>query len=497
MSPAAPVAGRNISFLLAGLEAWEEIDVTFLDPAGLAAAWVSPRGNNTRGGDGKLVTTESVFSGEDGTASWNRYGYLDVEGDWSVRIVAGSRPRSTRYSVDQLELEGLEKFTLGTPLSGYKGSHADVYYSEFVASALAVDLQPRLKFAADFLAEQTGVRSEKVPELYLLGNRQLLDLISQATQVELGYEAGYYRTFGIKPGIYIKVDLAEPDVQAILTHEYVHLVMDDVADGKRLPAWLSEGLAGYYEFETGLAGELPDAARQRLYRSTDLAKSAAQDGSLLSLPSLESRSDWNSRTDTAEISLQYAEAHMAVRYISETYGPDSAVAIVTEIGAGQDVAAAVETALGVAYADLDSDFPVWLENWEDPERTASVEYLDSLDGILEERGALLDRRSDAIGDPEGQFWNVEFSELLAEDAEALAARIREATPPASLEALHRAAVTYFDLVAEWLGLETEYVRDPDDDRWAEIVSLIPEGFVRVILLFRDIDDTKFVLDIDQ
>ncbi len=453
MSPAAPVVGRNVSFHLEGLEPWQEIGVTFIDPVGLAADWVALQDVNILGSDGKLLTTTSVFSRDDGIANWTRYGNLDVEGSWSVRIVVGGVPKSATYSLEQLKLEGLEKFTLGTSLSGYQGSHSDIYYSEFVPTSFAVDLQAHLKFAADFLAERTGARSEQVPELYLLGNRELLDVISQATQVNLGFESGYYRKFGIKPGIYIQADVAETELRATLTHEYVHLVMDEVADGKRLPAWLTEGLAGYYEFEAGLAGERPEAATLRLYHSTDLARVAAQDGSLLPLASLESQAEWNGRSNLDEISLQYAEAQMAVRYISETYGSESAVDIVTEIGAGDDLAVALETALGTPYTDFDSAFALWLKDWEDPERSASVEYFDILDGMLATTTVLLERRRAELQVLDGQFGTVEFSVSLAEDAQALAVQIIEITPPASLQEIHQDAVSYFDVLAKWLNLE--------------------------------------------
>ena len=102
MSPAAPVVGRNVSFRLEGLEPWEEIGVTFLDPNGLAAARVTPQDVNILGGDGKLLSTIGVFSDDRGNANWTRYGNLDVEGLWSIRVVFGGTARSTTYSLEQL-----------------------------------------------------------------------------------------------------------------------------------------------------------------------------------------------------------------------------------------------------------------------------------------------------------------------------------------------------------------------------------------------------------
>ena len=107
--------------------------------------------------------------------------------------------------------------------------------------------------------------------------------------MDLGFEDGYYRNFGIKPGIYMRTDLPQTDVQQIMVHEYVHLVFDGVAQGKALPAWLSEGLAKFYEFDVGLAGDRPNAITLRLLRSADQARTAARSGALIPLSSLESQ----------------------------------------------------------------------------------------------------------------------------------------------------------------------------------------------------------------
>ena len=112
------------------------------------------------------------------------------------------------------------------------------------------------------------------------------------------------------------------ELQRTLTHEYLHLAMDELAREQPLPAWLTEGLARFYEYEIGLVAVRPEATTKRAFNSADQAKAATVSGALIPLASLESRTDWNSQTDEDRINLQYAESYMAVRFMIDTYGID-------------------------------------------------------------------------------------------------------------------------------------------------------------------------------
>ena len=96
--------------------------------------------------------------------------------------------------------------------------------------------------------------------------------------------------------------------------------MSETVGSVDLPSWLNEGTATYYEYLLNVAGERANAVKQPLYRSTGIAGSAARSGKLLALTDLESQEIWNGRTDKDHIALQYAQSHMAVRYLAETYG---------------------------------------------------------------------------------------------------------------------------------------------------------------------------------
>ena len=235
-------------------------------------------------------------------------------------------PNSVSYAVSQLQLQ-VEQETLGVELRRYQGLVSNTLYSSLVPAALALDLQSHLGRVVEELRVRLGVQSGAIPSIYLAGNRQLFEQIAQATGTDIGLEQGYYRGGGIYPGIYMRADDFLTEIQRTLTHEYVHLALDELAPDP-LPAWLNEGLAGFYEFQIGLAAERANATRVRAFRSADVARPAAISGTLIPLSSLESQASWNSQTDANRISLQYPEAYMAVRFLIETFGAEAAADVV-------------------------------------------------------------------------------------------------------------------------------------------------------------------------
>ncbi len=492
ISPRSPLAGREISFSAEGLKPWQPVDVTFIDPQGLANNWITADDVRVVQTNGDPVTTITLFADGDGRADWVRYGTQDVEGNWSVRISLGDRIKAVGYNIGQLPLTTLETFTLGTPLSGYRGSESDVFYSQLVPSALAVDLQPELDTASSLMEQRLGVSTEQVPELYLLGNRDLLDMVSQATGVELGFEDGYYRNFGIKPGIYMRTDLLRTEVQRILVHEYVHLVFDGVAQGKALPAWLSEGLAKYYEFDVGLAGDRPNATKLRLLRSAD---AAARNGTLIPLPSLESQHSWNSRTNADDITLQYAEAYMVIRYLTETFGAPSPVNIVRQIGNGASLQSAVLTTTGLQYTDFQLLFGNWLLDWDDSNRSDSQEYLEVLDDMLATVDDVFEQRAVDLLSPFDRSQSINVRTSIVGRAESVLERHVATAVPESLQDLHRESGEFFSVVLNWLKLELDHLETRLDARRLEANFLIPEVDARDTMLRRKLDNAKFILNL--
>ena len=361
----------------------------------------------------------------------------------------------------------------------------------------AVDLQEHLAWVTDELWERLGIQSRQIPDIYLTGNRGLFEEVSRAIGEEVGFEAGYYISRGPRPGIYMRTDFLRSEVRMLLTHEYLHLVLDELAGSTPLPAWLHEGLAKYYEYEFSLQGERPNGARRLLYRNADTARSAALSGALLSLPSLESQADWNSQIDEARIRLQYAEAYMAVRFLTENHGANAPIDIARALAGGARLTDALQGSIALSYGEFQERLEGWLETWEDPTRTQIGEYIRTLDGIMSSEDAISQRRATDLESGDPLFQRVPVKRALVSDAEELVRELRNTPHPPRLESLHDDTLAYLATVVEWLSLELEYAETGMDSRRTQANEMISEIQARTNLVRRAIERERFTFHISN
>ena len=359
VEPGKPLASRDITFTLEGLDPWKAVTVEFFDPLGEPAEWITEEEANFTRVDGVPVTARTLHADEAGRLVWLRIATQDTKGVWSVELTIDGRETRVTYPVNRLQLPLQALETVGVDLHKYQGSVSDTFFSALVPAALAVDLQAHLGFVVGRLRENLRVQSIRIPDIYLLGNRSLFEEITRAIGEEVGFEEGFYRSSGSRPGIYMQAD--------------------------------------YYEFELGFEGERPTAARVTLFNSADLARSASLDGTLIPLPFLESRETWNSQTDDGRISLQYAEAHMAVRFLMETFGALTPVDIVRRIAQGSTLASAMNATIGISYAEFQDRFETWLQAWKDPDRLEVRQYVQTLNEIDDSRTSISERRTEILG----------------------------------------------------------------------------------------------------
>jgi hypothetical protein len=495
ISPEQPIAGRNVEFSLLGLPPWERVNVTFTDPEGTRPGWIDANDQVIGRSDGSVASTLTVFADDTGTTSWTRYGILDAEGLWRVTLDFDDRKESVAYQLQELQLTGLESFHLGPHMNGLHGPEAGVFFSDDVHPALAVAVQDRLASASAQMEEVVGAPLAPVPDLYMVGNRVTLDTLSQATLVDLGWERGYYRSYSFKPGIYLLADVLRARLETVVVHEYIHHVVEEIGGGESVPAWLHEGLAQLYESELGLERPRPNAFRLLLLRDADTAQAAALSETLFPLASLESQADWNDKTDTDEISLQYDQAYMAVRFMSETFGSSSPFAALREIASGTDFPEALQTATTLTYEDFESRFVDWLSSWEDPDRTDAAEYLRALDPLMAQLVDAMNRRG---ADSQRRLSDDEFVATytgIVSDAQEAVDGLARLTPPEFVHNIHADAALAFDLVVNWLGLELEYRKTSDFVHQENANALLPEVNARMNLLPRAVADAKWVLNL--
>jgi len=445
--------------------------------------------------DRSEVTTIQMYPTTLGELEWTRYGAQDQEGGWMVEINIGGSIHSATYSLESLTLRDFEKVSLGTLLTKHEAQGFDLYYSDLVPTALVADLQEHITDAALLLAQRIQSEASSIPDIYLAGNRELMGLISIVTSIDLGFEDGYYITGGQLPGIFMRTDLLGTEVRRLLTHEYIHHIFDGLANDEILPAWLTEGLSKYYEFDVALLGPRPDATRLRLLTSTDLARTAAQTGSLFSLASLDNQTVWNSRTDQDELALQYAEAYMAVRFLIETYGPLAGKDLVEEIGLGTSISRSLETVTGLDLGVFESRFIRWLARWEYPERALLSDYVIELDAILATESAISEQRAENIATPMFAQESISSRAALVQSTEELVAALQLLSPPERAQELHQQAEDHLGRVLEWLSLELLASQTPDNVPLRAANDMIPELRARNFTLKRNLSNLKFIYNL--
>lgn len=401
------------------------------------------------------------------------------------------------YPVTQLQLSVQQLDEVGIQLHQYQGFVSQTYYSAFVPATLAVDLQAHLAWVVDQLREEQRIQSNQIPDIYLAGNEDLFEQLNRAIGREVDFEAGFYRIGGSRPGIYMRTDFFRTEIQRILTHEYVHLVLGEVAGSKAIPAWLNEGLAGYYEFQLGVRSERPDVSRRQLYISVDRAKQAVNSGTLIQLTSLESQAVWNAQTNQDLINLQYAEAHMAVRFLIESYGIRIPVDMVRGIADGSSLAMAVKSVTDLSSGEFEQAFVSWLSTWEDPQRDSTRKYIDAANEIMTSQDVILDRRAADLESQAPFVQRVHEKQALVSDTEGLESTAQALSPPDHLVKLHQNLLEYLSRLSAWLTLELEWVQTRNDSKRVQANDMILEIDARSSTVLREINSIEFTYQLNE
>ena len=480
-APSQPIAGRDIGFTVTGLSPWQDVTVEFVDPLGRPAPWVTMDESHFSPVNGREVTQQRLYADQSGTLRFVRVGALDTEGVWTVRLTGLAQPISETYLVSQLSLAAQGTKTLGVEFRTHRGQASDTYYASRVPAVLAVDLQAHLSYAIEAIRERLGLSIGQIPDLYLVWGRENLGKTKTALGSELGFEAGFFRSRSPHSGIYARVDFFRSNVLKLITHEYVHLLLDEEYGDRDIPAWLNEGLAEYFEYELALDGPRSDRPRRSFYYSADLAAAKAKAGTLFPLNSLESQRDWNARSGD-QVQLQYAQSHMAVRYMVDTYGVRRVTDVIGRLSQVTNLERAIQQATGIPYAVLEQRIVEYLKTWEDPDREAVRQYVATLAGLMEKREQISDRRSEALNMPFSQ--RQAPYEGLVSDARNLLAELERVEPPPPMHRLHDDTRAYFGRTVDWLSLGLEYYRTGQDSKRVEANKMLPEINARDTLVYR-------------
>lgn len=481
VEPGQPLAGRDVSFYLTGLDPWQMVDVEFVDPLGVPTEWVLPSEGRFISTNGRPVTRASLFADEDGTLTWTRIGTKDREGIWTVVVTLEGEPFQVVYPVTQVILPALESIELGAELRWYRGSAADTYISAGVPFSLVLDIQSYLLWVMEMMDSDMGLQSAQIPDLYLASSEEVLTKIGEALGIGPRFESGFYTSSIEGSGIYVRTDALLTEILRTIVHEFVHLALDEMDGAVSVPAWLNEGLASYTEFELGLQGVRPNATRRHLYRSVLTVKKAAKVGELLPLADIEDQRVWNSQRDPSRVQLQYAQSQMAVRYLVELSGREVVATIVGLLAEGREFPQAFKEATGLTYTEFENGFPYWVGQWTDPIREAVQYYVTVLSDIMDEEEEIYGRRN--LG-------------LVLRDAETLKAQIDTITPPDVVEAIHVDATRFLSGLVKWLGLELHFTRTQHETDRLAANGILAELRALKTSVLQGIIDMRFDYQID-
>ena len=129
-----------------------------------------------------------------------------------------------------------------------------------------------------------------------------------------------------------------------MLHEMTHLLIDEALDSPsaRVPAWLNEGLAMY--FERGSGGRAA------------IVSDAARSGALLSL-----RNMGGVPGGLSAVRLFYAQSWSIVSYLAATFGPTRMSELLLAINSGQGIDEAIQTAYGMSIDELEAKWRAGIE----------------------------------------------------------------------------------------------------------------------------------------
>jgi hypothetical protein len=496
MDPAQPPTGRPIRFHLSGLSPWQRFTATFLNPTDTAVEWTS--GDETFVGNrtGQRIKTNTLHADGNGRAAWVRLNALDTEGQWTVQVVVDGKRYAGRYTLLPLQLQTSASNDLGISMRRYSGSSSEVYLSSGVPLSLALDLSGFLPPLTEKLKPWLQLSSVQIPNIYLFSSSALLQQASTAGGVpEVGpLAAGFYRPSGRHRGVYATVDTFNSETIKTVIHEYVHLLVIETAPTADIPAWLNEGLATYLEnhlapdFGAGLR------AQRDIFSKADKVKSRLAANSLIPLARLVSQRDWNAQPNQELSSLQYAEAYMAVRYLTERFGNPSVGLILRELERSKSFDAAFFAVTGTTPLAFEQDWIGWLRQWQDPSREQIRQYVVQAQGILGDMDAISADRAAFLKSPAGSgpfSQRVPTQTQLANRATQLAARGTVLTPPSPLRVFHADLLVFLSTYQKWLQTELNASVNADNSLIAQANNLLPEVNGREFLLNEQVISARF------
>lgn len=144
-----------------------------------------------------------------------------------------------------------------------------------------------------------------------------------------------------------------PDFQAVLTHQFTHIVMRTKLIGYKydMPQWFSEGLAIY------LSGDISDPSKT-------MVEDACRDGKMMTVAQIEEAlgRPGDSAAGQSEADLAYAQSGMLMKYVVEKYGEENVKLIMQDYATSGDLEKAFMRRLGYSPEGVNADWQMTLKS---------------------------------------------------------------------------------------------------------------------------------------
>jgi hypothetical protein len=140
------------------------------------------------------------------------------------------------------------------------------------------------------------------------------------------------------------IEQTTPGLRRTLYHEYTHAVVRAITP--RVPTWLNEGLAQYFE------------GREIDVRQKEMMRRIAQEGKLPPLSNLEG-SFMGLGGDQAVFAYLFSLS--SVRYMIDSFGMYRVKGVLEELAAGADTGKAISNSIALSYEEFDNSWKRSLE----------------------------------------------------------------------------------------------------------------------------------------
>ncbi|HAS52893.1 MAG: hypothetical protein A2X56_12930 [Nitrospirae bacterium GWC2_57_13] len=140
------------------------------------------------------------------------------------------------------------------------------------------------------------------------------------------------------------IEQETPGLRRLLYHEYTHAAVRSITP--RVPAWLNEGLAQYFEGPEITAAQ--QEALRRIARDGKLPRLSALEGSFMGLGG-------------SDAAYAYLFSLSAVRHMVDRYGMYRVKAVLDELAAGADTGRSLDRGLLLSYEDFERGWKRSLE----------------------------------------------------------------------------------------------------------------------------------------